>query len=107
VMLALRSFFDAGAADGLSARYELRLGEARFRLRIADRTFELSRGQADEPDAVITTDQGTLSAVLWKGRALADALRAGDMTIEGDRGAVTRLVGLFPQPEPAAPVSAA
>jgi DNA-binding HxlR family transcriptional regulator len=107
VMLALKSFFDADAADGLRARVELRLGEARFRLRIADGTFELSRGQADEPDAVVTTDQGTLSAVLWKGRALADAVRAGDMTIDGDRRAVTRLVGLFPQPEPAAPVSAA
>ena len=32
--------------------------------------------------------------------ALDDALRAGDVRIEGDRRAVDRFLGLFPQPEP-------
>jgi DNA-binding HxlR family transcriptional regulator/putative sterol carrier protein len=101
VVLALRSLFDSDAAAGLSARYELRLGEDRFRLRIAAGTIELARGPADDPDAIIETDVDTWRAVLWNGRELADALRAGDMRIEGDRRAVTRLVGLFPRPEPA------
>jgi hypothetical protein len=34
-------------------------------------------------------------------------VRAGDLRIEGDRSAVTRLVGLFPRPEPVAPAAVA
>ena len=41
--------------------------------------------------------------MVWKGRDLGEALRAGELAIEGDRGAVERLLGLFPQPAPAAP----
>jgi DNA-binding HxlR family transcriptional regulator len=107
VMLALGTFFDADAAEGLRASYELRLGENTFRIRVADRTIELGRGAADDHDAIIETNAETLGAVLWKGRELADALRDGDIRIEGDRRAVSRFVGLFPQPEPAAPAAAA
>jgi DNA-binding HxlR family transcriptional regulator/putative sterol carrier protein len=102
VLLALRSLFDPDAAAGLAARYELRLGEDRFRVEVAEGTIDVDRGGAEEPDAIVETDLATLRAVLWQGRELADALRTGDMTIEGDRGAVTRFVGLFPRPEPAA-----
>jgi DNA-binding HxlR family transcriptional regulator len=99
VILALGTFFDPAAADGLSARYELRLGESVFGVRIHDRTIETGRDPVDRPDAIIEADAGTLSSVIWKGRELDDALRAGDMTLEGDRRAVSRLLGLFPQPE--------
>jgi DNA-binding HxlR family transcriptional regulator len=103
VALALRSLFNPDAAEGLSARYELRLGEDRVRLQIQAGAIKVDRGQADDPDAVIETDVETLRAVVWLGRKLDDAVRAGDLRIEGDRSAVTRLVGLFPRPEPAAP----
>jgi DNA-binding HxlR family transcriptional regulator/putative sterol carrier protein len=103
VALALTSLFDPDAADGFNAVLELRLGEDRFRIRIAGGRIELARGEADDPDAIIETDVDTLRAVLWQGDQLAEALRAGDIRIAGDRRAVTRFVGLFPQPEPAAP----
>jgi DNA-binding HxlR family transcriptional regulator len=102
VALALRTFFDPAAAEGLSARYELRLGQDVFRVRVADGRLELARGAGDDPDAIVEADAGTLSAVIWQGRELAEAPRAGEVRIEGDRGAVTRFVTLFPQPEPAA-----
>jgi DNA-binding HxlR family transcriptional regulator len=103
VLLALKTFFDPAAADGLDALYELRLGESRFRIRIADGSIELARGDAEDPDAIVNTDLGTLRELLWNGRALDEALGAGDVAIEGDRRAVARLLGLFPQPQPAAP----
>jgi DNA-binding HxlR family transcriptional regulator/putative sterol carrier protein len=102
VVLALRARFDPDAANGLRASYELRLGEDRFRIAVSDDEIEVARGGADRPDATIDTDPGTLDAVLWDGRSLADAQRAGDMRIEGDRAAVERLVRLFPRPEPIA-----
>jgi DNA-binding HxlR family transcriptional regulator len=102
VMLALGTFFDADAADGLDARYELRLGEDRYRVRIADRTIEVRRGTIEEPDAIVETNAATLRAVLWRDHDLAAAVSAGDLAIEGDPRAVERFVRLFPQPQPAA-----
>jgi DNA-binding HxlR family transcriptional regulator/putative sterol carrier protein len=107
IVLALRSRFDAGAAHGQRASYELRLGEDRFRIEVADDEIEVSRGDADQADATIDTDPGTLDAVLWRGRRLADAQRSGTMTIEGDKAAVERFLRLFPMPEPAAAVNPA
>jgi DNA-binding HxlR family transcriptional regulator/putative sterol carrier protein len=100
--LALRARFDAAAARGLRAGYELRLGEDRFRIVVSDGEIEVARGSAGRPDAVIDTDPDTLAAVLWDDRPLAAAQRAGQLTVEGDQAAVERLVRLFPKPEPAA-----
>jgi DNA-binding HxlR family transcriptional regulator len=107
VALALTSMFNADAAEGFSAVLELRLGENRFRVRIADGRIELARGEADDPDAIVEADLDSLRAVLWQGRGLADALRDDDLRIEGDRRAVARFVRLFPRPESAAPAAVA
>src|SRR5687768_3567876 len=90
VVLALGTFFDARAAGGLSARYELRLDDSTFHVEIAGGRIELDRGPAEDPDAVVESDPTTLSAMIWNGRDLEDALRAGELRIEGDRGAVDR-----------------
>jgi len=105
VILALGTFFDGDAAGDLSARYELRLGANAFRVRVADGAIEVDRGPADDPDAIIETDAATFSALIWGERDLPDALRAGDITIDGDHRAVTRFLGLFPRPAPAAPAA--
>jgi DNA-binding HxlR family transcriptional regulator len=99
VMLALKGRFDPDAADGLQASYELRLGEDRFAVAVSDHTIEILRGRANEPDATIDTDPTTLFAVLWSGRSLRDAQRAGDIRIEGDTAAVERLARLFAPPD--------
>jgi len=104
IILALRARFDPGAAQGLRAGYELRLGEDRFRVEVADDEIEAVRGGADQADATIDTDPDTLGAVLWGGRSLADAQRSGSMSIEGDKTAVERFLRLFPVPEPGAVV---
>src|SRR5205823_5037218 len=64
-VLALKTQFAPHAAEGLSAAYELRLGEHRFRAQVADGHFDVARGTADRPDAVIETDPSTLSGLLW------------------------------------------
>jgi DNA-binding HxlR family transcriptional regulator/putative sterol carrier protein len=102
IALALKTLFDPDAAEGLHASYDLRLGEDRFRIEVSDDEIEVARGEADQADATIDTDPDTLTAVLWRGRPLADAQRTGEIRIEGDRSAVERLVPLFPVPEPVA-----
>ena len=101
IILALRARFDPAAAQGLRASFELRLGEDRFRIDVADDEHEVVRGSEDQAVATIDTDPDTLGAVLWGGRSLTDAQRSGKLSIEGDKAAAQRLVRLFPIPAPA------
>ena len=101
LVLSFRTMFDARAAEGLRASYELRLGEDRFRAVVDDGWFEISRGGSERPDATIETDAGTLAALIYYGRPLAEALRSGEIKIEGEESAVERFLGLFSLPEPA------
>src|ERR687894_966064 len=50
LVLSFRTMFDARAAEGLRASYELRLGEDRFRALVDDGRFEISRRAAERPD---------------------------------------------------------
>jgi DNA-binding HxlR family transcriptional regulator/putative sterol carrier protein len=103
LILSLRTMFDPRAAEGLEASYELRLGEERFYAEVADGRFEIARGDADRPDAIIEADPATLAGLVYEGRSLAEALRSGDIKIEGEESAVERFLSLFSLPEPAAP----
>ena len=104
LVLSFRTMFAPHAAEGLRASYELRLGEDVFVAVVDDGRFEITRGSAEKPDATIESDAATLAALVYEGRELAEALRAGEVKIEGDEAAVERFVRLFPLPEPAAPV---
>jgi len=100
-ILSLRTLFDPGRAGDFAANLELRLGEHVFRAEVAGGRLEVVPGEAAAPVATVATDPGTLLAVIHGRRELADALRSGDLEIEGDRQAVGRFVRLFPLPEPA------
>ncbi|HET7269565.1 MAG TPA: winged helix-turn-helix transcriptional regulator [Rubrobacter sp.] len=102
LVLSFRTMFDPQRAVGLKANYELRLGEESFRAEVVEGCFEIERGVADRPDAIVETDAATLTALIYEDRQLAEALRSGDIRIEGDREMVERLLSLFPLPEPAA-----
>src|SRR3990170_4238361 len=95
LVLSMRTMFDPRAAEGLGASYELRFGEDRFRAVVAEGRFEISRGGSERPEATIETDADTLAALIYYGRPLAEALRSGEIKIEGDEVAVERFLGLF------------
>jgi DNA-binding HxlR family transcriptional regulator len=101
-VLALKWRFDPEAAGDLSASYELRLAEDRFRIDVADGRIETRRGDAEAPDAIIETSPETLEAVIVDGRDLAETVGSGDMRIEGDQRLVARLLSLYTAPEPVA-----
>jgi putative sterol carrier protein len=101
LILSFRTTFDPHAADGLNASYELRLGEDVFRAVVTYGRFEIVRGDAERSDATIETDADTLAALVYDARELAEAMRSGDVKIEGDEKAVERFLTLFPLPEPA------
>jgi DNA-binding HxlR family transcriptional regulator len=99
LLLALKTLYDPSRADGLlGSTYELRLGQDRFRVRAGERSLEASRGAAEDPAATIAAEPGVLQAVLWHDRSVREALRAGELTIAGDRRAGERFLRLFPLP---------
>jgi len=98
LILSFRTMFSAEAAKKLDATLELRVGEDRFRARIARGRLELTRGAAGDPDAIIEATPGTLVAIVYGGRKLAAAERAGDLSIEGDKRIAKRFLSLFPLP---------
>jgi len=103
IVLALRSLFDPQVAGDLGVTYELRIGEDRFRVEIADGELELSRGAGEDPAVVIATaDAGTLAAILAGQLPLDDAIATGAAHLEGSKQAAKRFLRLFPMPEPCA-----
>jgi len=100
--IALKTLYAPSATDGLPATYELRLGEDRFRIRIAGGHLDIARGSADAPHATIESDPATLANVLWHGRRLSEARRSGDLEISGSEAAAKRFLAMFPLPRAAA-----
>ena len=105
LILSFRTMFEPRAAGGLEASYELRLGEESFRAEVAEGRFEIVRGGAEQPEARIETEAGTLAGLVYEGRPLGEALGSGEVKIEGDELAVERFLTLFPLPEPASPAA--
>lgn len=98
-ILGLRTLFDPSAAEGLEATVELRLDQHTFSAQVANGTFEVARGPAQDPDAVLATAPGTLAALLWQGQTLAKAERSDDAEVDGDRRRLERFLRLFPLPQ--------
>lgn len=101
LVLALPTLFDAARAEGVRASLELRFGPARFHAHVHDGRLELDRAGVEDPDAVVDAEPAAFSEVLWHGRPLADAERAGAIRLDGSRAAVRRFLKLFPPPVPA------
>ena len=95
LVLALKATFDPASADGMDATYELVVDDLPFRLEVSNGRFEARRGEADRPQATIRTDADTMAALVFRGRSLTDALRAGDVEIDGSKPAATRLIRLL------------
>jgi DNA-binding HxlR family transcriptional regulator len=86
--LALKAFFDAEAAEGLSATIALDLDGAPFTLRVNDGQLEVVPGTDGSVDLAIATDTELLLQFLAGAPVLVPA--------EGDRALLDRLPELFP-----------
>jgi DNA-binding HxlR family transcriptional regulator len=94
MVLGLKTMFDAAAAS-FDVTIELRLDGQSFTARVADGDFDVARGDAEEPEAVLSTTPGTLATLVWRGRHVSDAVSAGDAEVSGDRRALERFLAGF------------
>jgi DNA-binding HxlR family transcriptional regulator len=93
LLLALKTTFDREKAEDLEATYQLELGEIPFRIEVSDGSFEARRGEAEQPEATIRGHTDAVTAIVFRGRALSDALEADEIQVEGSRDAVRDLFG--------------
>ena len=96
-MVALPTLFDRGRAAGLRTTVALEVGSDRFVAVVGDGELEVSRGET-VADVTITAEAGVLAAMLWHGRALREAVAAGEVTVLGPRRTAERFLRLFPLP---------
>ncbi|MCU1231681.1 MAG: transcriptional regulator [Acidobacteria bacterium] len=96
LILSFRTMFSSDAADGFGATLEIRIGEDRFRAVVADGEMELTRNTARNPGAIIEADVNTLAAVVYGGRKFAEAVRSGDLRVEGNKAIAKQFLTLFP-----------
>jgi DNA-binding HxlR family transcriptional regulator len=92
LLLALQATADPAVVNG---RYEMRIGPDIVTVDGTSGAVRLRRGTADRPQATLTTDADTLHDVTLGMRSIADAVKSGDLRLDGDPGAVTGLTGLL------------
>jgi DNA-binding HxlR family transcriptional regulator len=99
LLLSMRAVFSPASAGRFRAGIELRMGESRFQVQVADGRLSIARGDAVHPDAVIAAAPRTLAGLVYGGRGLAAAERAGTVKTEGDKALIRRFLTLFPLPQ--------
>ncbi|MGP4103314.1 winged helix-turn-helix transcriptional regulator [Nonomuraea sp. KM90] len=102
LVLALRTLFSPAAARGLTGRIGLRFDFDEFVASVSDSRFHIERGDADAADATIVADSTTISAILWGGGDLGEAIGESALRVDGDIAMVRHFLALFPLPAPAA-----
>jgi len=94
LLLALRTTFDARAAADLAVAIDLQVAGDQVDLSVAGGRLTMTRGAAPTPDAVVIGDVPGVRAMVYRQGTVDDAVAAG-MVIDGDRGAVQRLINVL------------
>jgi DNA-binding HxlR family transcriptional regulator len=101
LVTAMKTMFHPPAAHDLNATLELRIGTDFFVVQIANEEFEIMRGHAPRPDATLESDVATFGALAFAGLSVTDAVRGGQLRLEGNAEVAERFSRLFRLPEPA------
>ncbi|TMQ91128.1 transcriptional regulator [Actinomadura soli] len=101
MMFALRTTFDPTAASGMTARLVLHLDDDLFAADIQSGRLHVARAEPPlHADATLATDVGTFRSLAFGGRPPAEAVRAGELRLEGDADLMTRFLACFRRPSP-------
>jgi DNA-binding HxlR family transcriptional regulator len=99
IVLSLRTMFDPEGAKGFRGRIALTFGEHDFTARVAADRLTVLPGRDEAADVALRTTPDALAAVIYGGRPLDEAVKAGDIALEGDKRVAQRFVKCFPLPE--------
>ncbi len=96
--VAMRARFKREAALGVNETYVLRVDRQVFEVRVQDGRCFTRQGASSSPrsaTATFTLGVGTLNALLLEGLAAEDALRTGQVKVDGDPRALERFLSMF------------
>jgi DNA-binding HxlR family transcriptional regulator len=101
---AMLAFHDESRPVAKPTTWELRLSDGSFAARAEGTALTITAGAPEDADLVITTDDGTMHALLTRQISPDDAVVSGDLTLDGDASALPRFIDLFEFPalDPAA-----
>lgn len=93
--VALKSMFNSRATADCTCH--VRLGEHGFTVRAVDGELEVTREELAPGDAALAleTDPATLTALLWHGGSVDEALDSGDLVLDGSRRELDAFLKLF------------
>jgi DNA-binding HxlR family transcriptional regulator len=98
-MVALQSSLELEAVHGGKETYEFRVDGELFHVQVDGDEPELRQGPAADPDLTISGDTETLLGVAAGRLTLAEAVEAGAIATEGDRGPLTRCLAMLGSPD--------
>ena len=80
LLLAIQAKADPGTVQGV---YELHIGADTITVRAVAGAVRIRHGTAEQPAAILSTDGDTLRAVCFGQRSHEDAVKSGDLTLDG------------------------
>ena len=98
-MVALQSSLKPEAVHGRKETYEFRVDGELFHVQVEGDEAEVRQGPAADPDLTISGDTETLLGVAAGRLTLAEAVEAGAIATEGDRGPLTRCMAMLGSPD--------
>ena len=97
-MVALQSSLELKAVHGRKETYEFRVHGELFHVQVEGDVAEVRQGPAADPDLTISGDTETLLSIAAGRLTLAEAIEAGAIATEGDRGSLTRCLARLGSP---------
>jgi DNA-binding HxlR family transcriptional regulator/putative sterol carrier protein len=98
-MVALQSSLELEAVRGRKETYEFRVDGELFHVQVDGDEPVLRQGPAADPDLTISGDTETLLGVAAGRLTLAEAVEAGAIATEGDRGPLARCLAMLGSPD--------
>ena len=98
-MVALQSSLELEAVPGRKETYEFRVDGELFHVQLEGDEAEVRQGPAADPDLIISGDTEILLSVAAGRLTLAEAVEAGAIVTEGDRGSLARCLAMLRSPD--------
>jgi len=98
-MVALQSSLELAAVPARKETYEFRVDGELFHVRVEGDEAEVRQGSAADPDLIISGDTETFLNVAAGRLTLAEAIEAGAIATEGDRGSLARCLAMLGSPD--------
>ena len=98
-MVALRSSLELTAVPARKETYEFRVDGELFHVKVEGGEAEVRQGPAADPDLIIRGDTETLLSVAAGRLPLGEAVKAGTIATEGDRGSLARCLAMLGSPK--------